>query len=67
MSRYKIQQAYYINHAVDTQFIKHQYLKLNQFGMENSLLTISSPNDLSEWLFLVYTDIFNWRDSNYIY
>lgn len=66
MSHYKIQESFYINQAVNEQIYKKLFFRMNKEGLENSFGTIKNSDDLSQWLFNVYLDTFNYQDGKLI-
>jgi len=62
MSKNKIHQSNFINHAFISQIFKKPYIDILKGGLENSFSTISSFDDLKTWCYEVIPEIFYFKD-----
>jgi hypothetical protein len=67
MSRYKIEQSFYIYHSVEKQITESQFYVANKNGLKNSFSTVESMADLDDWAGKSWTDFFKFPDSKYFY
>lgn len=64
LSRFQIQQSFFVDDAIKTQIFEKHYFADNVYGLQNTFANVMNTEDVYDWLSNVYLNLFSFRDGN---